>query len=236
MRDFGHNQTRETKELDSPNVQTGHLDGFQELSTSAVKDLESVGISHVYPKGAHLFLKGTPPHGVYLLRSGQVNLFTSNGSKSISVRVVGPNEFLGLSAVLLNQPYELDAEVLETTQTLLILRRDFNRLQQRHECFTEAVAHSLSENIQDLYRKLTLVTLPPSAPAKIAWFLLDWTRKCGSSSFALPFTQKQIGEQIGLSRVTVSKILGDFRRKDIIDVRGIRVVLVDIAYLECLAR
>ena len=82
-------------------------------------------------------------------------------------------------------------------------------------------------------REVRLLGLSHSAAAKLVRFLLEVDAPAGRLRLAL--THEEIGQLIGASRETVTRLLNDFRRKRLIDVSGDTLTVRDRAALEALA-
>ena len=68
--------------------------------------------SQVLAPGSPLFREGEEPRGVYVIRSGEVDLFfaTRNGDvKPLHVASAGAGQVLGLSTVVTHRPYDCSA-------------------------------------------------------------------------------------------------------------------------------
>src|SRR4051812_14746307 len=80
---------------------------FCNLPLDALRALDSLKFTTLYPKGALLFVEGQPARGVYVLCSGRVKLTaTSRDARVIITRIVEPGEILGLCAALSAEVHE----------------------------------------------------------------------------------------------------------------------------------
>ena len=211
---------------------------FCQLGPEALAELNAIRQTSVYPKGAVLFVEGQPARGLFVLCSGKVKLTTSSPQgRSLIVRVADPGEVLGLSAVTSSVAYEVSAETLEPSQVNFLPRDEFLRFLQSYGEVGLRVARHLSMELHRAYHQLVRIGLAPTTRAKLADLLLD--RASGDTEaelkgvcFQLPLTHEEIGELISCSRETVSRLLNDFRRKGLIDVKGILITLLDPAKLK----
>src|SRR3954471_4166915 len=90
---------------------------FCNMATPAVKALDSIKFTAVYPKGSVLFVEGEQPRGVFIICSGRLKLTTSSAEgKTLIVKIAEAGEVLGASAAILGKPYEVSAETLEPAQ------------------------------------------------------------------------------------------------------------------------
>ncbi|MBI4466910.1 MAG: Crp/Fnr family transcriptional regulator [Acidobacteria bacterium] len=194
----------------------------------------------VYPAAAVLFVEGQPARGLFLICSGKVKLTASSPQgRSLIVRVAEPGEVLGLSAVISNADYEVSAQTLEPAQISFLPRPDFLRFLGSYGEVSVRVAEHLSMELRRAYHQVARIALAPTARAKLAGLLLDWASQDSQPApkgvrFHLRLTQEEIGELIGSSRETVSRLLNDLRRKGLIDIKGTLVTLPEPRKLEAL--
>ena len=106
---------------------------FCDLPDEALKQLDEIKYTTVFPDDVVVFLEGQEPLGIFIICAGHVKLFTgSNDGKTLIERVVGPGEVLGLSAVISSRPYELTAQTLGPCQFQFIKRENFVRFIGAH--------------------------------------------------------------------------------------------------------
>ncbi|HWZ42909.1 MAG TPA: Crp/Fnr family transcriptional regulator [Candidatus Saccharimonadales bacterium] len=203
---------------------------FCDLPGEAVTKLQSIKATSVYPKGAMLCLEGQAPRGVYVLCTGRAKLSTtSSEGKTIILRIAEPGEVLGLTAALSNTPYEATVETLELSQTNFIPQTDFIRFLQEYPDVGMRVAQQLTHNCKCAYTEIRSLGLSNSVPEKIAKLLLNWAEhpldspnRKNSSEIAIrvTLTQEEIAQFAGTSRETVSRVLGDFKKKGWLRIKG----------------
>src|SRR5246127_3567588 len=212
---------------------------FCNLSDTAIKGLASITSSAAYPKGATLFVEGQPARGVFILCSGRVKLSTSSADgKTLILRISEPGEVLGLPATITGTCYELTADVIEPGQANFIPRNDFlNFLRDNGEAALR-VAQQLGETYHAAISEMRTIGLSHSAAEKLARFLLELTTKDdkdkGSTSATLTLTHEEIAQTIGSSRETVTRLFSDFKKKQLVQVKGSTVIIKNKAGLESL--
>ncbi len=212
-----------------------------ELPQSLLSELNSLRQSVFYPRGAFLFAEGESPRGVFILCSGQAKLIaTSMDGQSVTLRVAGQGEILGLSNVIANSPYLVSAEVLAPSQVSFVSRLHFLQFLRAHVEVSLRVARHLSMELHKAWEQTRLITLAPTTQARLARFLLSWAAEHGQevlvgAHLALNMTHEEIAENIGVSRETVSRALADFRQKEVIRVNRGRIVILQPERLHGLA-
>ena len=213
---------------------------FCNLPPSALKHLESITAAASYPKGATLFVEGQKPRGVFILCNGRVKLSTSSADgKTLILRVPEKGEILGLAATVSGQPYQASAEVLEPAQANFIARNDFLEFLKTYGEAALRVAQQLSENYHLAIGEMRTIGLSHSAAEKFARFLFEQVsegeKEEGEVRATLTLTHEEIAQMIGSSRETVTRLFSDFKKRQVLQVKGSTVIIHDIATLRKLA-
>jgi CRP/FNR family transcriptional regulator, cyclic AMP receptor protein len=181
------------------------------------------------PKGAMLFSEGQTAAGIFWLRSGQAKESMASGTgKTAIVRVVGPGEILGLSALLTGTPYECTVETLEPTCAHYVRRAAFLHLLTISRELSRTVAGQLIRDCEQAYAGIRRLGVSSSVREKFARLLLQWA-ECplanvnqgeAAPRIRVTMTHEEVGQCVGSSRETLTKILGEFRKKKWITTAG----------------
>jgi len=215
---------------------------FCRLPADALRQLKSIRQTTVYPPGALVFAEGEKPRGLFILCSGQAKLTASSEEgRRTTLRLVQANEVLGLSSVIGNTPFPATAEILTAAQVAFIPRPQFLKFVQSQPEVAARVAEHLSLELHKAWEQMRLLSLLTSTRAKLAHVLLTWADLHGRSTeegvqVPIHLTQEEIGETIGASRETVSRLLGDFRRRHLIRIQRGAIVLRQTEKLRALTR
>jgi CRP/FNR family transcriptional regulator len=210
---------------------------FCNLSPGAIQRLSTITHASSYPKGANLFLEGQAGRGVFILGSGRAKLSTSSiDGRTLIVRLSEPGEVLGLPATVTGTPYELTAEVVEPTQVNFVSSEDFLGFLREYGDVALRVAQQLGQTYHAAVAEMRAIGLSHSAGEKLAHFILDLTidHNSGKGTVAvkLTLTHEEIAQMIGTSRETVTRAFTDFKRKNLITVKGSILTIKDRAGLE----
>jgi CRP/FNR family cyclic AMP-dependent transcriptional regulator len=210
---------------------------FCNLSPPAVQRLSAITSGCSYPKGATLFVEGQSARGVFILCAGRVKLSTSsNDGRTLIVRISEPGEVLGLSASVTGRPYELTADVIEPTQVNFISRTDFLNFLREHGDVALRVAQQLGETYDAAVAEMRSIRLSHSAAQRLARFLLDWCANHGQGSTEirakLTLTHEEIAEIIGASRETVTRLFAEFKKEQLLQVKGSTLIILKRFALE----
>ncbi len=179
-------------------VRGEHL--FCNLSLQAAQRLNDVKSTAVYPKGTMLFIEGQQPRGVFVLCVGKTKLSTSSrDGKTIITKISDSGDILGLNAVISNPEVAV------------------------------RVAQQLSRNYYTAYEEIRTLGLAASPSEKFAKLLLSWTSKGvqddGSAQVKLTLTHEEVAEIIGTTRETVSRLFSEFKKKQLMQLKGATLVI-----------
>jgi len=211
---------------------------FCNMSPEAMKMLDAIKFTSVYPKGSILFVDGEEPRGVFILCSGRAKLTTSSSEgRTLIVKIAEPGEVLGASASILGRPYEVSAETLEPSQLNFIKRDDFLRFLSTYAEACMHTAQQLSEKYQAAQREIRSLGLAQSTGEKLGKLLLDWCNLHGEVTpkgvrLKVLLTHEEIAQMIGTTRETVTRLLSDLKRKKIIEVKGSTILVLQKNELE----
>jgi CRP/FNR family transcriptional regulator len=211
---------------------------FCNLSKSAVEHLQTIKSTSTYPKGAMLFVEGQDSRGAFILCKGKAKLYTSSADgRTIILRIVRPGEVLGLTSTISNSAYEATVEVLEPSQVNFLPKAEFLKFLAQHGDASLHVAKQLSSNCAGAYEEIRCLGLSASSAEKLARMLLTWAApelKGGDKKevrITVSLTHEEIAQMIGSSRETVTRLFAEFRRKQLLVVKGSSVWLRDLSAL-----
>lgn len=153
--------------------------------------------------------------------------------------IAEPGEVLGLSATILGKPYEVTAEILESCQVNFIKREAFLDFLRMFPIACLRVVQHLSNELHSAYDQVRLLGLSHSAAEKLARLLLSWCADSGKPTdqgirLKITLTHEEIAQMIGSSRETVTRLLGEFRNRQLIHLKGSTLLIRNKAALEAM--
>ena len=210
---------------------------FCNFSQTTLQQFQAIKITNSYPKGSRLFVEGQALDGVFMLCRGRVKLTThSRNGKSLILRIALPGEVLGLSAASSGTVSESTAEVIETCQVNFVLKSEFRRFLEHNADAGMNALHQLSTQYKKAHMQIRSLGLSACVADKLATLLLEWSKSEPSNDGAVhlnnTFSHEEIAEMIGTSRETVTRILKDFRVRDLISIKGPNLYIRNMRNLE----
>jgi CRP/FNR family transcriptional regulator, cyclic AMP receptor protein len=209
---------------------------FCNLSPAAVQKLNEIKSTAIYPKSAMLFTEGQQPRGVFVLCAGKAKLSASSvGGKTVITKISEAGDVLGLNAAISNRPYEVTAEMIEPGQANFITQDALLQFLREHGEVALRVAEQLSRNYYTAYEEIRTLGLTNSPAEKFAKLLLGWIDSPSRGDLPqvkLTLTHGEIAEMIGTTRETVSRLFSDFKKQQLVQLKGATLVIRDRSALE----
>jgi CRP/FNR family transcriptional regulator, cyclic AMP receptor protein len=202
--------------------------------------LSQVSHNSTLPAGAILFVEGQTPRGVFIVCTGKVNLSTtSREGKILILKTAEAGEALGLSSAISGLGYETTAETATPCQLNFVDRKHLLELIATHSEVGLHTAQSLSRDFHSAYRDIHDLVLSRSSAGKLARLLLSQARvndvEGVQTRISSSMTHEEMAQRIGASRETVTRLLSDLKRKQLIRLEGTKLIIRDRSALEALA-
>jgi CRP/FNR family transcriptional regulator, cyclic AMP receptor protein len=209
------------------------------LSPALGELIEQMAVTTNYPTGVVLFSEGQVPKGVFIVRRGRIKLSVSGSDgRTLILRMVEPGDLLGVASVISGDDYEATAETQEPSEISFVRQSDLLHLMRLHGEITLWVTQHLSQDYTCTCREIRDLMLSDSAGEKLARLLMGWVdndpeaKQSGQVKMAL--THEEIGQMIGTTRETVSRLLAGFKKQRLIQQRGATLVISNRVGLESL--
>ncbi len=203
---------------------------FCDLPPRELEALKAMSSLATYPKGSILFVEGQEARGVFILCNGRVKLSAGSADgKSLIMRIASAGEIIGLPGTISAKPYELTSEALEPLQANFIGRESFLTFLREHGGAALKIAQILSDVYYATCQEVRYLGLSSSAAEKLARFLLHWNASHGEGSdrsrSVLTLTHEEIAEMLGTARETITRLLADFKRRQLIEIHGSSLIV-----------
>ena len=130
------------------------------MPAESLKAFDEIKLLASYPRSALLFAEGRPVRGVYILCDGRAKLSVcSESGKRLTLRIAGPGEVLGLGASLSNSPYEVTAELLDSSQVVFVRRKELMKFLRDNPAVCLEVVRILSQDLHGAYERVRSIAL-----------------------------------------------------------------------------
>jgi len=206
------------------------------ITDDQLSRLDAVIVRHApIKKGRHWYRAGDTVQSIYAIRSGSVK--THYTLEDGAEQVAGfhlPGELIGLDAIYTRE-HGSSATALETTS---ICEIPFHHLEALSTQIPELQRQLLRIMSQEMRRDRSLILLlsKKTAEQRVAWLLYRISRGLeqrhySGREFFLSMSRNDIGNYLGLTVETVSRVFTRFQRKNLLRAEGKHIALLDTEHL-----
>ena len=206
------------------------FDLFAELDDRELSAIAAVAKVRRYAKDDVIFHADESGDVFCLIKEGQVKItMISPEGKEIILSMLGPGEFFGEMSLLDDAPRSATVVATEALEVVTIYRNDFLQILQENFTITRKVLAELSRRLRNASNRIeSLATM--DVYGRLARFFLDLAKESGKPldngyvAVTRP-THQSIANMIGTSRETVSRLIHDLMRQNLLLSEGKTIYL-----------
>lgn len=205
---------------------------FADLSDAHLCNLSDNKNFISHKKGQILYYEGTKPLGVFCISAGIVKVFksASNGKEQI-IRLAQKGEFLGYSSMLGEEVYSNTATIVEDAKICFVPKETFLKVLQEDNNFHRRLTKALCNDIGVMEEKLTDAT-QKTIRERLAFTLLKLGDTYGvdggeGEKIDIVLTREEIAGLVGTATETVIRLLSEFKKDELIEFDGKKIIILD---------
>ena len=203
---------------------------FEELDDRELGSIAAVAKPRRYAKDDVVFHADEIGDIFCLIKEGQVKVtMISPEGKEIILSMLGPGDFFGEMALLDDEPRSATVIAMEPLDLVTIWRADFLQILQENFSISKKLLATLSRRLRTASNRIeSLATM--DVYGRLARFFLDLAREHGKVldngyvAVTRP-THQSIANMIGTSRETVSRLIHDLMRQNLLLSEGKTIYL-----------
>ena len=210
-----------------------HLPLFEGLKAEELGRLAAGTTRRRLRSGEQLFRQGDPSTGFHAVVHGRVALVAASphGRERVTAIIEAGRSF-GEAIMFLEKPYIVTARALGDALVLHIAKETVFSELERNPGFGRRIIATLSAKLHASVRELDTYALGSGGRRFAAWLLRLVPREAlGAAEVTLPAAKRAIASQLNLSAEHLSRILRELAHEGLIEVRGRRVRIPDVARL-----
>lgn len=205
---------------------------FQHLDAEEIARVAGICTEKRIERGRAVFHEADPGGSLYVIVAGSIKiLITAEDGREHILGILGQGDYFGELSLIDREPRSATAIALDTTQMLTIERADFVRLLRESPGISLHIMEELTQRLRRTDKHVeTLAFL--KAPGRVAKVLLELVEgEYGASDdvIELPgrMTRQELGDMVGLSRETLTRILMSFQKDGLIKIERSRIQITD---------
>jgi len=203
---------------------------FAELTESDLEVLSRLATRRRYPKDGVVFFENEEGSSFFMIVHGRIKVtILGDDGREIILTVLGAGDFFGEMALLDNEPRSATAIAVEDCELLCLNRADFQSVVSANPRVMQALIKVLTTRLRKANHQISTLALL-DVYGRVARVILEMARedgrrlKDGSIAFRRA-THQEIANRIGTTRETVTRMLKDLQRQDLISVDGREIIL-----------
>lgn len=213
-----------------------HLPLFKDLSESELRQLEGIAEHKIVKKNALVFKRGEASDAIFVLMKGIMKISNQAGDeREVIKHILYPMAIFGelsLAGELKRQDF---AQAMEETHIYRIDIKDFNRLMEGNNRLMLNVIAMIGSRLRRVEDRLEALMFK-DARERIIDFLRDSASKQGKRiGYELLikhcYTQQDIANLTGTSRQTVTSVMNDLKKANLIYFNRRSILIRDLAKL-----
>ncbi len=188
---------------------------FAAFEPQLQQDLRNIGVIRRFSDGQVIQQRGDETKGFYIIEKGRVKLgrFTSDGKFNMTI-ILGPGDSFGEIAVIGKFPRVADAIADGATELILVNSAALYAALVADPVSTQRVLQFMARQMQEALNAIVLQRRLTSEQ-QLARLIASMCRKKDMPA-VLSINQADLAEHLGLSRMTIAKILAKLEKEELI--------------------
>lgn len=220
------------------------IDKWNFKSESILKDLPPEDFAlltahkteQVYSKGEIIFREAAYPSGIFYVIDGKVKKYkVDKEGKEHIIYVANAGEILGYHAILSEDRYPDSASTLEKSRIAFIPKEDFLNVLQHSSVLSKRLLKTLSHEFAVLANSLS-VFAQKSVRERVALQLIVLREKYKVNfqpgmPVEINISRDDLANIVGTVRESAVRILTEFKEAGILETKGRKIIVHDVAQL-----
>jgi len=213
---------------------------FRALSETDRLELAKVSCVRLYQKGDTIFSEGEPSEVFFTIVRGRVKIFkTAPSGKDVILELFGAGDPFGAVAVYEEKDYPASAMALEDTVCLLLPRREFFELLERHPSLVRGLLAGLTHRLVELTNRIAEFSggrVEPRVARLFQRLALDHGQEMDGATFiSLSLSRQEIADLTGTTIETCIRIMSRWSKEGIVRTHKDGFTILDRGVLDELA-
>ena len=214
---------------------------FRSVAPEDRRRLAEVSLVKSYEKGDVVFSEGDASEFLYNILSGRVKVVKLIPTgREVILEIFGPGDPLGAVVAYEGRPYPATAVAIERSMCVLVRRRSFFELLERHPSLVRGYLVGMAQRIVELTRRIPEVA-GGRVETRFAHLFLKLSERMGRSQregsfIPMPLSRLELAELTGTTIETSIRIMSRWSKDGIVRTDKDGFLVLDRAALEKLTR
>ena len=208
------------------------------LTKNELVHLADCKTSRTIKKGQVIFEEGENVNGIYCIKDGVCKLtkLSPNGKDHI-VKLVTKGELLGQRSMISDEPVNLSAVALEDMQVCFIPKTEVMGFFDKNNQFSMNVMKTICGDLKEADHHMVNLAQKTVKErlAETLLYLHDTFGKNDDNTLKVQLSRDELASIIGTATESCIRLLSDFNKLSLIELKGKKIILKDINKLKKLA-
>lgn len=191
--------------------------------------------SYIIKKGNPIFEEGENVNGIYCIKDGVCKLskLSANGKDQI-VKLVSKGELLGQRSMISDEPVNLSAIALEDMEVCFIPKSEIMGLFNQNNNFSMNVMKAICGDLKEADDHMVNMAQKTVKErlAETLLYLKDTFGTNDDQSLKTQLSREELASIIGTATESCIRLLSDFNKNGLIEIKGKKIFLKDVAKLK----
>jgi len=186
-----------------------------------------------YSKGEYIFFEGEPSEYLCIVKEGKVKIIKhSETGKNVLLEVIPSGEAFAQVSIFDGGPYPATAEAMENCEVMMIRRKEFFSLLEKHPVIATKVIGVLGKRLREAHDTIRYLAVE-RVEKRIASLLVKMADKVGEKDkntvkLSLLLTRQDIAEMVGTTVETTIRIMSRWTKDGIIKSSGKKIIILNM--------
>ncbi|MEB0260578.1 MULTISPECIES: response regulator [unclassified Mucilaginibacter] len=182
--------------------------------------------SRQFKKNQVIYYDGDKGNGLYIILSGKIKTMKlAEDGRELMTGIHAVDDYLGINAMLANEPYADTATAMEDSQLCLIPKEQLDEMINQYPDVARAFINILANDVRDKEEQLLHLAYN-SVRKRMAEALLR-LHKQNDAPQGFKISREDLAAMTGMATETVSRTLTDFKDEGLIEKKGSLVTVLD---------
>ena len=190
--------------------------------------------SYIIKKGNPIFEEGENVNGIYCIKDGVCKLskLSANGKDQI-VKLVSKGELLGQRSMISDEPVNLSAIALEDMEVCFIPKSEIMGLFNQNNNFSMNVMKAICGDLKEADDHMVNMAQKTVKErlAETLLYLKDTFGTNDDQSLKTQLSREELASIIGTATESCIRLLSDFNKNGLIEIKGKKIFLKNVAKL-----
>ena len=200
---------------------------FHSLSQAQLASVGAHAAWRVFEKGEVIVRQGELANSFFVIASGQVKVYMTEGKREIILKTLSAGDFFGEMPMLDLEPRSASVAAMERCQLQTLSYKAFQKAMEGSADIAKRVLETLAKRLRDADRKISTLALMDIS-SRVSRTLLELAIiSNGRKVVGEPYTQSDLAGMVGASREMVNRTLHDLMEQGYIEVNRRSITILD---------